>query len=243
VSGLVRAESLFRARQRATRRRTVRPLLVLAIAVTIVGGAAWAALYSPLLRLESVTVDGTSRLAPAQVRAAADAPIGVSLLRTSTVTIRRRVERLAPVATASVTRAWPHRLVIHVVERTPVAAIGTPAGVVLVDAAGVAFATAPTMPLHLLDLRVHGAVPGAGSAAARAGLAVWTGLPQTLRRQVTWVDATSPDAVSFGLARGATVVWGSAADAADKLAVLPTLLRQHAQVYDVSTPAIAVTHN
>jgi len=243
VSGLVRAEKLFRARRRASRRRTARPLLLVAVAVTVLGAAAWAALYSPLLRLTSVTVDGTSRLTSAQVVAAADAPIGASMLRASPSAIRRRVERLAPVATATVSRDWPHRLVIHVTERTPVAAIGTASGVALVDAAGVAFATAAAPPPHLLDLRVGAAIPGPGLADARAGLEVWNRLPTTLRRQVKWVDAASTDAVSFELARGATVVWGSPADNGAKLAVLATLLRTRARVYDVSTPAIAVTRS
>lgn len=241
MSGLVRAENLFRARQRARRRHATWPLLVAALAVTVVGGAVWAALYSPLLRLTTVTVQGTSRLTHDEVTAAARAPLGRSLLEVSPGTVQARVQRLAPVASVRVARHWPHGLVITVVERTPVAAVGTASGVELVDAAGVPFATAPTLPLNLLDLRVGAPIPGPGTAAAHAGMAVWMQLPPALRRQVTWVDAASPDAVSFGLARGAIVVWGSAGDAADKLAVLATLLRQHAHVYDVSTPAIAVT--
>jgi cell division protein FtsQ len=241
MSGLVRAEKLFRARQRARRRRASWPLVAAALAVTVVGGAVWTALYSPLLRLTSVTVQGTSRLSVAEVIAAARAPVGRSLLAASPGSIQLRVQRLPAVASARVAREWPHRLVITVVERTPVAAVGTARGVVLVDGDGVAFAAAPTLPLHLLDLRVGGAIPGPGSADAKAGIAVWTHLPAQLRRQVTWVDAASPDAVSFGLARGGTVMWGSADDTAAKLAVLATLLRQRAHVYDVSTPAIAVT--
>ena len=55
------------------------------------------------------------------------------------------------------------------------------------------------------------------------------------------MGADSADDVTFRLARGATVVWGSAADGADKLAALAALLRRPATTYDVSTPGIAVT--
>src|SRR5205823_219870 len=157
--------------------------------------ALWAAVSSPLLRLTTVTVHGTSRLSAAQVLAAARAPVGRSLLDVSPAQIRDRVERLAPVASARVARSWPHQLVITVVERTAVAAIGSAAGVVLVDARGVPFATASAAPAGLLDLRVGGAVPGPGAADARAALAVWGALPAPLRAGVIWVDAASPDAV------------------------------------------------
>ena len=47
--------------------------------------------------------------------------------------------------------------------------------------------------------------------------------------------------MTFRLARGATVVWGTAADGAEKLAVLAALMRGPATTYDVSTPGVAVT--
>lgn len=241
MSGLVRAERLFRARRRARRRRRVRPLVVIAAVTTVVGAGLWVALYSPVLRLTGVTVEGTSRLSAAQVLAAADVPIGHSLVSVSPQAVRERVRRLAAVRDAAVTRQWPHGLLIRVVERTPAAAVATADGVILVDAGGVAFATAPTFPSALLDLHVAGAIPGTGAVDARAAMAVWGELPARLRREVRWVDARSPDAISLGLRTGATVVWGSPGDPAAKTTVLVALMRHRAKVYDVSTPSIAVT--
>ena len=53
--------------------------------------------------------------------------------------------------------------------------------------------------------------------------------------------AATPDDVSLVLTGGRTVVWGSAADSAEKARVLRLLLRRHADRYDVSVPDVAVT--
>lgn len=259
MSGLVRAERRFAARRRADRRRAAVPLLVAAIVTTVVGVTTWVALASPVLRLQSVVVRGlsvnvTSRLAGLTERdilAAARAPLGRSLVQVSPGQIRSRVAALAPVADVRVRRLWPHRLEIDVVERVPVAAVAASStgAVTLVDGDGVPFAVQAAAPVtpKLLDLRVAAPLsPGddkqsPGAAQARAAIAVWQGLPTALRRQVGWVSANSADDVSFGLPGGRTVVWGSPSQRGDKLAVLALLLHAKAHVYDVSTPAVAVT--
>jgi len=246
MSGLVRAESLFRARRRARRLRSARPALVLAIVTTVVGGVVWVAYASPLLRLSSITVKGTSRLSVAQVLGAAGVHTGVPLVEVPVGAVRRRVASLAPVARVRVDRDWPNRLVIEVTERRAVAAVSTGGGaraeVVLVDGAGVAFATSTAAPAGLVDLRIPTPTLGATSEAAAAAMQVWARLPAGVRREVRWLRADSPEAVSFELTRGSTVVWGSATDSSDKLSVLAALMHSAATVYDVSTPSVAVTH-
>ncbi|MDT4942663.1 MAG: cell division protein FtsQ [Pseudonocardiales bacterium] len=245
MSGLVRAESLFRARRRARRLRTARPALMLAIATTVVGGLLWVGYASPLMRLSSITVKGTSRLSTGQVLAAAGVRPGVPLVEVPVGAVRGRVASLPLVAGVRVDRDWPNRLVIEVTERRPVAAVssGGAAGseVVLVDSAGVAFAAASSVPAGLVDLRVPLPTLGSTSGAAAAALDVWAQLPPGVRREIRWMRADSADAVSFELARGSTVVWGSPGDSADKLSVLAALMRSRASIYDVSTPSVAIT--
>jgi cell division protein FtsQ len=245
VSGLVRAESLFRARRRARRLRSARPALMLAIATTVVGGLLWVGYASPLMRLSSITVKGTSRLSTGQVLAAAGVRPGVPLAEVPVGAVRGRVASLPLVAGVRVDRDWPNRLVIEVTERRPVAAVssGGAAGseVVLVDSAGVAFAAASSVPAGLVDLRVPLPTLGSTSGAAAAALDVWAQLPTGVRREIRWMRADSADAVSFELARGSTVVWGSPGDSADKLSVLAALMRSRASIYDVSTPSVAIT--
>ena len=250
MSGLVRAESLFRARRRARRLRSARPALALAIATTLVGGVLWVGYASPFLRLTSITVKGTSRLSPAEVLAVARVRTGVPLVDVPVGAVRRRVAALSPVARVRVDRDWPHRLLIEVTERQPVAVVaaggGAGADMVLVDGAGVAFAAAASAPSGLLDLRVPLPALGATSTPAAAALKVWAALPTAVRRDIRWMRADTPDAISFELTGGprpggSMVVWGSASDGADKLAVLAALMRTPASLYDVSTPSVAVT--
>lgn len=246
MTAVLRAERMFRdrrraRRQQALRRRVLRPAVVLAVSVTLGGGAVWAAWSSPLLAVETVTVKGTSRLSPADVLAAARVPIGRSLLQLDPGRIRARVEALPAVRTVTVDRDWPHRLVITVTERTPVAAVATTAGVELVDAGGVAFATADQPPTGLLPLELGAAVPGPGDEDARAALAVWAELPQPLRRAVSGISAPSPVDVTLHLAGRRTVVWGDPGEPVRKLAVLRALMVTKASTYDVSTPDVPVT--
>src|SRR3954452_13983859 len=159
MSGLVRAESLFRARRRARRLRSARPALILAIVTTLVGGAAWVGFASPMMRLSAITVKGTCRLSTDQVIAAAGLRRGLPLIEVPVGSVRRRVASLMPVARVRVDRDWPDRLGIAGTQRRAVAAVsaGGRAGgdVVLLDSAGVAFATAATVPSGLVDLRVQ----------------------------------------------------------------------------------------
>jgi cell division protein FtsQ len=250
MSGLVRAESLFRARRRARRLHSARPALALAIVTTVLGGVVWVGYASPFLRLTSITVKGTSRLSSREVLAVARVRTGGPLVDVPVGAVRRRVAALMPVARVRVDRDWPHRLVIEVTERAPVAVVCAGGAAdreqVLVDGTGVAFAASTSAPSGLLDLRVPTPVLGTTSSAAAAALQVWAELPAAVRRDIRWMRADTPDAISFELtsglrSSGSVVVWGSATDGADKLAVLAALMRRPAALYDVSTPSVAVT--
>lgn len=239
-AAVVRAERRFRARRRARRRRAVRPAVVAAAVVTVVVGVGWTLLGSSVLAVRRVSVEGTSRLSSAEVLATADVPLGRSLLRIDPGAIRRRVATLPQVAAVTVSRSWPHGLVIRVTERRPAAAALTGNGAVLLDATGVAFATVPSPPSGLVTVRLGAPVPGPGAADARAAMQVLAVLPPRLRDRVETVAAPTPESVSLQLRGDRTVVWGSPDEAATKVAVLRVLLRHKASRYDVSTPGVAV---
>lgn len=243
MTAVLAAERLFRARRRARRRRKyVRPTVLVAVVVTVAGGAVWAGWSSPLLAVQSVTVKGTSRLSTADVLAVARVPIGRSLLRIDPGRIQSRVAGLPAVSAVTVDRDWPHRLVITVTERRPVAVVATSSGAQLVDATGVAFATTDQAPSGLLPLTLGAAVPGPGDPDARAALAVWKSLPKPLREVVTSVAAPTPAAVTLHLTAHRTVIWGDSTETQRKLTALRALMTStRAAVYDVSTPDVPVT--
>ena len=240
----VPATARFLAWRRERRRRYLRPALALLAVACLVAVAAWVALGSSMFALRTVTVDGVARVTTAQVLDRAALQQGRSLVLLDPAAVAARIEKLAPVAKVSVTRRWPHGIVIHVTERRPVAAVAAAAGWQLVDINGVAFATVSSPPTGLIPVRVGGAMNADGGGASddvRSALRVYRALPKTLRAQVVQLQATSPQSVTFQLDNGREVVWGSPTDNARKLAVLRALLRRHAVRYDVSVPDVAVT--
>ncbi len=112
------------AAPRARRRRTRWRAAFFALAgLAIVAGVGWALLGNRVLVVRSVTVTGTHLLAPGQVIAAADVPLGTPLLSVDAGAVTRRVEAISQVASATVTEDWPDHLVIAVTERVPVMAV------------------------------------------------------------------------------------------------------------------------
>lgn len=231
----------FAERRRQVRRERRRPAVLAASLGTVVLLVVWTVFVSSLFAVRSVTVEGTLRLAPAEVSAATRVQPGTPLARIDVVAVARRVRALPAVASVTVRRHWPHTLVVHVVERTAVAAVPSATGVTLVDASGLPFATAASAPRGTVSLRVGGALPGPGDASARAAMSVWRELPGQVRRQLTAVSAPTPGGVTLSLAGDRTVIWGSPGNGERKLAVLTALLRRPAHVYDVSAPDVAVT--
>jgi cell division protein FtsQ len=240
-AAVVSVTSRLRDRRRAERAHTVRTVLLLVAAAAVVAGTGWVALNSSLVAVREVTVEGTSRLSVGEVLAAADVPGGRSLFRVDPGEIAPRVERLPAVGSVTVTRDWPHRVRIEVVERQPVAVVEEPDGATLLDATGVAFARVASPPPGLVPVTLGGPAGAAGADDARAAMAVLRALPAQVRRQVDQLRAPSPVSVSLDLEGGRRVVWGSAEDGDRKATILLALLRRPAQVYDVSTPDVVVT--
>lgn len=245
---VVAAQRRFVAHRRHRHHRGLRLAVAAALAVTALAVGGWLVANSSLVDLRTVTVEGTSRLTPAAVVRAADVRHGQSLFRVDLGAVAHRVERLPVVAAAAVSRRWPHRLVIRVTERTPVAVVDGTDGPVLLDRTGLAFAREPHPPAGLVHVQVDGPVSvpdpsggGAGNAEARAAVRVLAALPPAVRHRVDAVRAPTPESVTLQLHGGRTVIWGSPAGSATKASVLRVLLRRPAHVYDVSAPTVAAT--
>src|SRR5271169_6246477 len=84
------------------------------LGLAIIGGAAWALLGSSLLVVRHVDVTGNRLVPTAQIRAAAQIRPGTPLATVNTGAAARRVEGLAPVLSAQVSRSWPSTIVITV---------------------------------------------------------------------------------------------------------------------------------
>ncbi len=231
---LAAAAARFEARARAARWRSRRPALVAGAAAVVLATLAALAWFGPLLRVHGVEVRGVSGGEVGQVRSLAEPFRGTPLPRVDTGLLERQVDGLPYVASTQVQRAWPWTLRVVVERRVAVAAVPrSGGGVRLVDAGGVAFATKAAAPSGVPVVRVP--IGAAGRDALTATLTVLEGLPASLRSGVSQVSADTPDDVRMRWGRS-TVVWGSADDTALKAQVLLALSREHAAVYDVSSP-------
>ncbi len=225
--------------ERLQRRRRLRGLLWRGLLLAVVlAGLGWVLFVSSLLAVRQVEVTGTARITQTQVRTAADVPAGRPLARVDTAQIARRVSALAPVAAVQVRRSWPRTLRIQVTERVAAVGVVGPAGVTLLDPGGVVFATDRALPTGVVRLQVND--PGPDDAATRACLAVLAELPPALGDRVRIVRAETAASVLLLLDNGKQVVWGAPGGAATKAAAAVALLRREGDVFDVSTPGVAI---
>jgi len=236
-AGAAKPKRLARARRRDPWRTAFFGVLALAI----LGGAVWALLGSSLLVVKHEEVTGNRLLTAARVLAAAGIRPGTPIASVNTTAAAERVERIAQVRTARVTRSFPDTVVITVHERTPALAVRGVGGYALIDGSGITVRWSARKPAGLPVLRLPPAQLR-GDPGVRAAVAVLRRLPRHLRTLVLAVSAPSPTAVTLALRGGVTVLWGSAGADALKAAEVSVLLRGHARYLDVSDPSTAVTH-
>jgi cell division protein FtsQ len=219
------------------RRRTV--LTVLAVVVALVAGIIVAAIYSPVFAVRTVTVDGTKLLQAGSVQKALEPVKGKPLPQINDADIAALLKPLVQVRSVSTEARPPSELLVHVVERVPVALVKSGDNYSLVDVDGVqlgATADPASVPLPLIDGQ------GANQNLFKAITAVLATLPADVLAKMASASATSPDAVELKLTDGKTVVWGNADEKELKARVLEALLKAPVNpkvpvnVYDVSTP-------
>jgi cell division protein FtsQ len=233
-------EGVLRATKPRRRASRVHAALFGVLILAILAGAAWALLGSSLLVVRHVEVTGNRLVPAAQVRAAARIRAGQPLARVNTAEAAHRVERIAAVQSATVSRSWPDTIVITVRERTPQLAIPAAGGYDLVDQDGVTVRWAAAKPVGMPVLSSPPAVLR-GNSGVRAAALVLRQLPPALRTRLLSVSAASATAVTLHLRGGVTVLWGAPGQAARKWAELELLLKTRARSYDISDPSTAVT--
>ncbi|MFC8345404.1 cell division protein FtsQ/DivIB [Streptomyces sp. NPDC057280] len=235
----------------ARRLRPPRPrtIIILAVALVLLGaGGVWALYGSPWLRVERVSVSGTGVLTPAQVREAADVPLGSPLISVDTDAIEARLLRKLPrIDSVDVTRSWPHGIGLKVVERTPVLIVEKGGKFVEVDDDGVRFATVSRAPKGVPALELTLADSGSATPSlrrfgdgrlVREAVRVAGDIPAAVARTTRTVKVRSYDDISLELSDGRTVAWGSSEKGAAKARTLTALLKAApgARHFDVSVP-------
>lgn len=213
--------------------------IVIGAAAVLVLVVVWIVAFSPVLGVRTVTITGTHSLTVAQVRSAAAVGHGAPLIRLDTAAVRRRIEALPDVASATVSVSYPSTVSIEVTERIPVGYLTTgSASYVLVDRSGAQYRTVSAVPAGLPRF----AVPlGASARAAGQAVSVVAGaLSPAVLAELAEISADSPAAITLVLRDGRTVAWGTDERSQQKAALLPAVLSQPGTHFDLSDPDVVV---
>ena len=221
-------------------------LSTIGIVAVLMAGIVAAAVYSPVLALRTVTVEGTKMLHPDQVQAALAPLQGKPLPQISEEEVTALLKPLVQVKDVTAKALPPATLQVHVTERIPVALVKQGKTFQLVDVDGVQLSTtadAASVSLPVID-------GGSGTLPKdlfQAITAVLGALPADVLARLSNASAASADAVELKLVDGQTIVWGNAGEKELKARVLSALLKVPAdpknpvKVYDVSVPRHPVT--
>lgn len=228
----------FMARARQRRLQAALPWAVGAGVVLVVGALVWMVYGTSVLGVREVRVVGTEVLTPAQVEEAAAVSLREPLARVDLDGVRSRVQGLAAVDRAVVSRSWPSAVVVEVVERTPVAAVAAPGGkqFTLIDGEGVAYRTVQRKPAGLPLAKL--AAPGPSDVNTRAALTVLASLTGELREQLVQISVEAPARIELRLRKDRTVIWGDDSASETKAQVSTALLKRDGKTIDVSAPTV-----
>jgi cell division protein FtsQ len=214
--------------------------------VSVLGGIAGLAIlacllaYTPILSVRTIQVEGAERVSSDAIVADLASIQGSPFPMVDESAIKAALIRYPLIESYSVEARPPSTLVIRLVERTPVGAVDTGDGFVLVDAAGVVIESRETRPSGYPLIAVEGGVKAESFAPAAA---VLRSLPADVFAQVDTVTATTNDDVRFTLRDAdTTVVWGSAEESGLKSHTLAALMKAQPgfDEYDVTSPDVAV---
>jgi len=234
----LRSRKRFARRQWARRWLAWRRVVALLLLIALMVGGVWLFYFSDALAVKEVEVHGTRTLAGDDIREVAAVPSGQPLARVDLDAIRARIEAIAEVRDAEVTRAWPDRVVIDVKERVAIAVVEIGGRVRGMDGEGVVFRDYPKPPPGMPQVRTS---DDTRSDALQEAALVVEALPAEIDRRVDHVEVATIDQISLVLRDGKTVVWGSAEDSEAKAEVLAGLLEQPGHTYDVSVPGQPTT--
>lgn len=216
-------------RRRATWLTIIGLVVVLALVLVV-------AVFSPLLALRTIQVDGVTAIPASTIQSALKSQLGTPLALLDDGAIRERLSRIILIRSYTTEIVPPHTLVVRIVERQAIAVLPHGAKYDEVDPAGVVLRTSPTADgLPVIDIGKSG-VDSAGFAAA---VKVLLAMPSSVLGQVKSISATTLDNVSLTLDSGThTVLWGSSSQSDLKATALATLLKTCAAqpVLNVTAP-------
>jgi cell division protein FtsQ len=190
----------------------------------------WAAFFSSLLHVKQVKVVGAQRTGVEDVVAAAALGPDENILLLTTSEVADRVRALPWVRSVDVDRMLPGTVRIRVAERRPAMVLSLGAARWTVDSFGRVLSSGAVggdLPV-LAGVQVATVEPGVRlrTTEAVAALAVWRGLPRSVRRDVVGIVAPTVERITLSLADETLVRYGAPEEVAAKNEILEVLLRR-----------------
>ena len=231
------ATAHFARRSKAIRRRRLAVGAAVSSVVVLLAAALYVVVWSPLLAITAVEVDGVKILSADEVRNAAGVSLGTSLAMADVGGAVSRIAGLAPVAEVTALRDWPSTLRFTVTERKARLSIGWGHRYLIADASGVVFQEVEQAPPGLIPVAV---APGNRQLIADTGT-VYSALSPAVQKKVREIQAVTRDSITIILTSGPRVIWGSVDQSDLKSQVLDALIDRKASVIDVSAPSNPTT--
>jgi cell division protein FtsQ len=195
-------------------------------------------IFSPVMRVQTITVTGTTRVDPAAISGQLTDQIGQPLPLVDIGRIEEVLRRQTLIESYSIESRPPNGLILRVVERQPVVYIPVGTKFELIDAAGVTIESSSENPGDYPLIRVP--KDEAKGIAFTAAIEVLQTLPAEVRSRISEISATTADDVTYVFGdTGQRVFWGSSDEAALKVRALLGLMANWppgtANEYDVSS--------
>ncbi len=233
------------------RRRTI--LISVAAIVAVLILVMGIALYSPALSVQTIEFEGNKLVSEDTLQEALAPVMSRPLPQVTGADVSSLLRPVVQVKSSRIEARPPSTLVVHVVERVPVALLKNGSAYSLVDQDGVELGTTKEPAKAGLPL-IDGGKAAIGKDTFQAMTGVLATLPKSILSQLANASAKSRDTVELKLTDGRSVIWGNASDMELKAQVLEALLNAPlptvpagkpapvpAKVFDVSAPRHPVT--
>ncbi|SDS53047.1 FtsQ-type POTRA domain-containing protein [Agrococcus carbonis] len=232
----VRQERAEVRRFTAARRRQLRMALLgiggLGLALALLVGLVW----SPLMAVRDVQVEGADRVDPAAVQQALAGQVGQPIATVTEAGVAEQLRTIPQIESFQLDVVPPSTVIVRLVERRPVAILPGDDGETVIDGAGVALGAVDESTAALP--RLEGVEVGSEQFEAVAAMLV--AVPVDVLESTETVEAPTASDIRLTLESGQTVQWGGADESPLKAAVLAALMATQdpaaAAVLDVRAP-------
>jgi len=208
--------------------------------LTLITGGVYVLYRTPVLGLQQLEVNTATGDLTSDVRASVSSAAGIQpgtpLISIDLNAVRANALAVPQIATAQVSRRWPHTVVILISQRIPMAVTTANGATWLLDTGGVPYlkVAAADVPAGLLNIAL--ATPGPKDPATLAALAVIGAIKAPMKAAVASVTALSAYHIVLLLKDGRSVIWGSPENGPRKMQILPAVLSQPGRTFDISDP-------